>query len=245
MKKYIILLFILSVFASCEEFENSAEPSKITYLPIIDVEGESSIELECDATSYVDPGASASEQGTEIELNTTVTGTYFGGESVDGPDVYLISYSAFNRDDIPAAEFRTVTWPECNGDLITSIAGMYSSSIVRTITGGGPAGSYTDLAPIIIKDLGNNVYQLSDALGGWYDLGRQFGYTGAAPGMTITANNILTNDFTFGEPVIDQTFGEVVTITDFDVNAATKTITFTADWSAGYTFDVTLTQISQ
>lgn len=255
MRKYIMMLFILGAFASCEEFTNSAERSKVTYLPVLEIVGESDVELACTATSYDDPGAEATVGGEPIEYQTAITGQYFGGSLVDGEwvyddnttvsdnDIYEFYYTAENVDGIPAAAFRHVTVPECNGNLITSIAGMYKSSLVRTTAAGAAAGTYTDLGPIIIKDLGNDVYQLSDALGGWYDLGRAFGYTGAAPGMTVTANNIATNDFTFGDPVHDQTFGGLVTMTELTVNAGAKTLVFKCDWDAGYKFVFTLTQI--
>lgn len=255
MRQYIIMLFVLVAFASCEEITNSAEQSEITYLPVIEVNGESDIELPCDATGYEDEGAIATEEGEPIELETSVTGQYFGGSLVDGewvysdnpavdsPDVYEYLYSAQNIDGVPAAAFRHVTWPECNGNLTSSIAGMYTSSLIRNLSDGTPAGTYTDVGPIIIKDLGNDVYQISDALGGWYAFGRAFGYTGAAPGMTITANNIATNDFTFGEPVYDQTFHGLATMTDLTVNAGTGTLVFKVDWDLGYEFIYTLTPI--
>lgn len=257
MKQYIIGLFVLLAFGSCEEITNSAEKSDITYLPVIEMNGESDVEVACDATEeFEDPGAVATEGGEVIELVTTITGQYFGGSLVGGewvyadnttitsPDVYEILYSAENVDGIPAAAFRHVNWPVCNvGDLTTSIAGTYTSSLVRTLTSGAAAGTYTNVGPIMIKDLGNDVYQISDALGGWYAFGRAFGYTGAAPGMTITANNIGANDFTFGEPVYDQTFGGLVTMTKLTVNAGAGTLVFECDWDLGYKFVYTLTPI--
>ena len=257
MKQYIMMLFVLLAFARCEEITNSAEKSKITYLPVIEVNGESEVEVPCDATGeYEDPGAVATVGGEVIEHTTTITGQYFGGSLVGGewvysdnttvssPDVYEFLYSAENVDGIPAAAFRQVTWPECNGNLTTSIAGTYTSSLVRTTAAGGAAGTYTNVGPIIIKDLGNDVYQISDALGGWYAFGRAFGYTGAAPGMTITANNIGANDFTFGEPVYDQTFGGLVTMTELTVNAGAGTLVFKCDWDLGYKFVYTLTPVN-
>jgi hypothetical protein len=250
-----MLLFVLFAAAGCEEYTNSAEKSSITYLPVIEVIGETDIELPCDATGYEDEGAVATEGGEVIEHETVLTGQYFGGSlvggewvyddntTVSGPDVYEYTYSASNVDGIPAVAFREVFWPECNGDLSTSIAGTYTSSLVRTLSNGTPAGTYTNVGPIIIKDLGNDVYQISDALGGWYAFGRAFGYTGAAPGMTITANNIATNDFTFGEPVYDQTFGGLVTMTELTVNAGAGTLVFKCDWDLGYKFVYTLTPI--
>lgn len=227
---------------SCDpsaEAPGSGDKSEITYLPKITLEGDSNITLDCDATSFTDPGAIAEAGGVEISLETKITGSYFGSTSIDGADLYTIAYSAFNEDGIPAAEFRYVEWPECNGDLVTSIAGTYTSTVVRN---GSTGAQYQNMGPITVKDLGNGVYQLSDAIGGYYDYGRGYGYTYAATGMTITANDIASNDFTYNNTVGVGAFGGTLTMTAFTVDAANNTISFTTDWTSGYVFEVTLTQ---
>lgn len=238
MKKYIIGLFVLAVFASCEEWTNSAEKSAITYLPLIEVIGESDITLDCDAAGYEDEGAIANEGPETIEYETTVSPNYFGDVTISGPDKYQIAYSAVNKDGIPGSAFRYVYWPECNGDLTTSIAGVYTADVTRN---GVITPQYMGLGPIIIKDLGNGEYQLSDAIGGYYDYGRAYGYTYASTGMIITANNIPANDFTYGDPVPVGAFGGVNVMKTFTVNAAAKTINFTTEWDAGFNFSVKLT----
>ena len=246
MKKYIIMLFVLSVFASCEEFTNSADESKVTFLPKIEMNGSSSVELSCTATGYTDPGVIATEGGDEIEVDKDITGQYFGSATVDGPDTYEISYSAINKDGIPGSSFRSVFWPECNGDMVNSIAGMYKASILRTRPTTGATVNYTTLAlgPIFIRDLGNDMYQLSDAIGGFYEYGPNYGYGYhyAATGMVVTANDIPSNDFTHDEIIGVGDFGGELEMTSFSVDAATKTITFSVAWSFNYVFDVKLTQ---
>jgi hypothetical protein len=261
MKKYILSLFVLAAFASCEEFTNSAEKSGVTYFPKITMNGEPEVELACDATGFVDEGVTMMEGETEIEVETVVTGNYFGGaigadntweytESAtvpDGPDFYDITYSGVNKDGIPGVATRHVFRPACNDDLTEGIAGYYLADVVRTLTStGAPApgatGPYYD-TPFLIKDLGNGNYQLSDMLGGWYTYGRAFGYTGAAPGAIIHVNNLATDDFTHTTVVRDVTFGDLTEITEFKVNEGAGTITFTALWDAGYTFKVTLTPV--
>src|SRR5665811_1309247 len=144
------------VMTSCEdpsvEALGSNDKSEVTYLPLITLEG-GDVELDCDATSYTDPGAVASAAGNEIELTTKVSGTYYGSSTVDGPDIYSVSYSAFNSDSIPATGFRSVYWPPCQGDLVTSIAGVYTCSMTRT-----PGYSTSGIGPILIRDMGNGVY---------------------------------------------------------------------------------------
>jgi hypothetical protein len=242
MKRNIILLFVLLAFTRCDEWENSAEPSSITYLPKVEVNGDSYIELDCDADSYDDEGATAIMAGEEVEYNTTVAGRYFGGNAVDGPDFYDIVYSKENEDGIPGVAFREVFWPECNGDLVNSIAGVYTANVTRN---GVISAEYMGIGPIIIRDLGNNQYALSDAIGGYYDYGRAYGAGYASTGMIITANNIAANDFSFGDPVPVGAFGGSNEMLTFTVNPGAKKIVFTTTWDAGYDFSVELTQVPQ
>lgn len=246
MKKYKLILCSFSILGlmltSCDpsvESPGSEDVSVVTYLPTITLEG-GNVVLDCDASSYSDPGAVASAGGVEIDLVTNVRGKYFGAASVvDGPDVYLVSYSAFNTDGIPATEFRTVLYPECNGDLVTSIAGMYTGTVARN--GSTPPG-YADNGPFIIRDLGDDRYAISDAHGGWYEYGRALGVAYATPGLVLKANNIATNDFTAEGTVTTNTFGGVNTFTSLTVNPVNKTLVLKVEWSFGFSFETVFTQ---
>lgn len=252
MKKFNILLLAIVVLVSCEEFENSAEASKVTFLPLIEIEGEEDITLACDATGYTDEGAVASEGGQALELQTTITGTYFGSSTLDRPDLYGIAYSAINKDDIPGNAVRHVFWPACNGDMVNSIAGMYTAAVLRTDTadpGKGNTVNYSEkeYGPYFVIDLGDGKYQLSDAIGSFYEYGDNYKYGPdyAATGMVITANDIAANDFTHDEVVGVGAFGGEAKITSFAVDPDAKTIEFTTEWDSGYKFDVVLTQVEE
>ena len=70
MKNYKIFLFTLSILGlmitSCEdpsvEALGSNDSSQVTYLPLITLTG-GDVVLDCDATSYTDPGAVATAGG--------------------------------------------------------------------------------------------------------------------------------------------------------------------------------------
>lgn len=248
MKKYKLILCAFSIIGlmltSCDPSvgaPGSSDSSEITYLPLITLVG-GDIVLDCTETSYTDPGASASAGGQEIELNTKISGKYYGGTEVDGTDIYSVAYSAFNADGIPATAFRSVTWPECNGDLVTSIAGIYMGEVARN--GSTPDG-YSDIGPFIIKDLGDDRYAISDAQGGWYEYGRGLGVSYATLGMVVKANDISSNDFTSEGDVPTNTFGGSNSFTSLTVDAATKTVVLTVQWSFGYEFVSTWTQVEQ
>ncbi len=243
--KLLIYMFSFSILGlmltSCDpsvDAPGSDDESSTTFLPLITLEG-GDVELDCNTTSYSDPGAVASAGGQEIELFTSTIGSYFGSSDVDGPDIYSVSYSAFNDDDIPATGFRSVFWPPCNGDLVTSIAGVYTCSMTRT-----PGYSTTDISPILIRDMGNGVYAISDAIGGWYDKEYGYGTDYAAKGLTIVANDISANDFTLNNTTSTLPWGGTISLTDFSVDAGSGTISMTTVW-AGYPYiwDITLTQM--
>ena len=244
MKKFKILLCTFSILGliltSCDpsvEAPGASDSSATTFLPLITLEG-GDVVLDCNATSYSDPGAAASAGGVELDLITEVSGKYFGGSSVnDGTDSYLVAYSAFNDDDIPATNFRSVLYPECNGDLVTSIAGMYTGLVARN-----NASPYDEAGPFIIKDLGDDRYAISDAQGGWYEYGRAIGLAYATPGLILKANNIAANDFTAEGTVATNTFGGVNTFTRLTVDPIAKTLTLTVNWSFGFEFVTVFTQ---
>ena len=243
--KQLYIAFILGlsslVITSCDEAVNTAVASEVTYLPKLTMKGAAEIDLGCNPSGgFTDEGLIAEEQGKQIPVNTVITGKYFNSATINGPDIYSITYSAVNKDGIPGAAERSVVWQECPGDFVNSIAGMYTSTVVRN---GAVNPQYFDMGPIIIKDLGGGVFQLSDAIGGYYDYGRGYGYTYAARGMKVKANDIAANNFTFTDVVEVGDFGGALNMTAFTVDPATKTISFTTEWDAGFKFVVTLTQL--
>lgn len=245
MKKniFILLSFLALILVSCNKEKESAGLSSLTYFPEFTMSGEAEYFLGV-GEAFTDPGVIAEENGVEIPVTSEVEGSFFGyvGATVptDNADKYVITYTAINSDGYPGTAERTV-WVIETGDLVSSIAGLYSSTIVRNGDVGNP--QYTDLEFIMISDNGDGTYNLSDAIGGYYDLGRGYGAAYRASGLLITANDIPTNDFTFNDPIPVGAFGGSLVMTAFTVDAGSGTISFTGDWDAGYVFEVTLTQV--
>lgn len=238
---FFTLLALVAVLAtSCEKEDSTANLSKITYYPNFTFNGAATMLIACGG-AYAEPGVTATENGASLTVTTTVASTYFAGSNLATvtPDRYGITYSAVNVDGYSGEEHRTV-WAACNGDLVNSIEGLYKSTVVRN---GVVSAQYANLKYVIIKKGEGNMYYISDAIGGYYDFGRNYGDGYASKGMTITANNIPGNDFSYGAAVPVGAFGGACAMSDMVVNAGTKTITFTSTWSAGYTFAVTLNQV--
>ncbi len=247
MKKIIIaLIFAGTAFVSCDKSDTEGV-SKITNYPIITVQGDPVVFVPQGGT-FEDPGVIAMEGSNEIETVATAAGVYRGASTLDTniPDEYTVTYTATNVDGFKATASRTVIVYK-TGDLLTSIEGVYTATTKRN---GSflPAsqGSSLNMEYIYIWKNANGTYQISDAFGGWYSLGRHLGLNYATPNGTI-AGDIATNSFTFpGNPLSNPGFGGTANITSLTVNPVTKTLVMTTAWVAppatNYAFEITLVQ---
>lgn len=247
MRKFYLYIFMLVatlfVLGSCEKDLDSEGISKITYFPTFTMQGEPEMVVNVGST-YSEPGVTAIENGKNLEIKTTVTADFFGNNgsiNTNSPDRYIINYSAINSDGFPGSTERVV-YVVNTGDLKTSIEGLYTTTIVRN---GVVSAQYQDLGFVMIKKVDGNNYEITDAIGGYYDLGRGYGAGYRASGLIITANNIEAGDFSFTSTEVG-TFGGPVVMTSMSVDPATKTISFASEWDSGttlYVFEVTLTQV--
>ncbi|CAG5002927.1 hypothetical protein DYBT9275_03001 [Dyadobacter sp. CECT 9275] len=241
--KYIAIAFVGVLGLSCEPDKVTEGISDITYFPEFDYKGDEVVLASC-GTAFTDPGVTAVENGADIPVNTTVSAMISGGTVASVPttaDRYTVNYRAVNKDGYPANASRVV-WTACTGDLKTSIEGLYTSTVFRNAVSGA---QYTNMKYILIrkKPGTENTYQISDAIGGWYQLGRALGDAYLAPGLEVTATNIGTNSFTFGGAPQVLGFGGPVTPKSLTVDPATKTIVLTTAWNV-YEFVATLKQVS-
>ncbi len=244
MKKINLILFILGLFVitACDD-DSTGNVSRITTYPTITLNGDA-VMLVKQGSTFSDPGVVALEGETQLDATTTYTkGVYSGAAGVDTnkPDLYIATYSADNSDGFTGTASRYI-WVANTGDLTTSIEGLYKSSVQRAPTF-TPEAKYTDMMYVVIWKTGANTYELSHAVGGYYDFGRGYGSKYAARGAVITANNIAANDFAISQAQFPA-WGNTVEITDFTVDANAKTITFTGTGNFGNgAFKVQLTQV--
>jgi hypothetical protein len=239
MKKIILALFITgSLFTACTSVD-TANVSNITYFPVFTISGANPFFVK-QGSPYVEPGAIAKAGETVVPTVTTAVGAYRGTTPMNTSlsDQYLVSYSATNSDGFVGSASRVV-WVYNTGDLVNSIEGLYTSTVVRN---GASGAQYTNMKYILIWKNANGKYEMSDGIGGYYNYGRGYGVTYAARPVNITANSIPANDFTIPNFSVGA-FGGVAKMTGLTVTPATKTITFSTTWDAGYTFVVTLKQV--
>jgi len=247
----VIALFAFGILG-CEN-DSDVPESVTTFFPKIEIQGEKNIVLPCTEQSYDDEGVKIFEGESEVQkdVTTTVIAKYFGNTDVNSTDGYEITYTALNDDGIPGSAIRNVFWNECNGDLVSSIAGTYISSPLRT----DPFDDrFVDVgSKVIIKDLGNNQYQISDLIGGYYEFGRALGKDFPVTGSVVTANDISANNFDYGESV---TYGSPfglddgqMIVTSLAVDPALKQIIMQTSWdlygdgSGIFTWESKLTQV--
>lgn len=234
---YLLTVLLAFAFSGCQkEYEDLY---RVTYYPNFEMTGDEVI-FNPFGTNFTDPGVKATEGDKDIPVTTTISGDFFGATSfsANAADRYLFTYSATNSDGYEATTSRLV-YNVKTGDLVNSIEGLYTATVARNKV---VTAQYTDMEYIMITKTAANTYVLSDAIGGYYDIGRAYGAAYRAPGMTVTSTNIPGNSFTFGTSEVGS-FGGAVTMKSMTVNAATKTIVFESDWDSGYTFVVTLKQV--
>lgn len=238
-----IYFFAASLFSSCEK-ETTKGLSTLRYYPAITLQGDAVITIN-EGDSYVDPGATAEQNGVALDVVTTVTSRYFGysGSTIDNtqPDDYLINYTATNDEGYSATASRVVTVRPHQGDFVTTIDGVYTANVSRT-PAQGTVDPNADLGPIMVIRVSGNTYVMTDGIGGYYVFGRDIGYSYLAPGATFTAD-MVNNVGIPGPAYTVNTFGGVVNMTNIVIDPVNKRITFSAIWDAGYTFNVVMTQI--
>ncbi len=120
------VLGILFFLVSCTE---DPITSKVTYYPILEVNGETTLVLT-EGDTYTEQGAIATEAGEEIEVTVT------GSESVDtsSPGVYNVYYSATNVDGFPAEARRIVIVLSADPSTINLEGTFFRNGNPNTVT---------------------------------------------------------------------------------------------------------------
>ncbi len=150
--KYLTLFFLVVLtLGSCTK--NKVEPSRPTYLPFIKINGNLLVTLIVGDT-YTDAGASVTEGGVPITLNTE--------NPVDDtqPGVYKVVYSAVNVDGVEGSASRTViVLPGAVTNDVNYIEGKYKTNPLP------PAGSAPQCTISNISKVTAGVYYTENCWG--------------------------------------------------------------------------------
>lgn len=240
MKKILISLMLISALVTgCNNDLETEGLSRTTYFPEFVLEGEDFYVIP-ETETFNEPGIEVLEQGAPIQFTSRFTGRYTGysGSTIGAAaDEYTLSYRAVNRDGFAATTGRVIAKVN-TGDFVTSIAGAYYATSVRV---GGE--TYEDVL-VLVREVEPGVFEVTDALGGFYSDGRALGDDYLVHGLEITVNDLSVGDFSYEEDVV-RGDGTGLQVSELDIDPATKTITFrtTTDEFANGDWTITLTQI--
>ena len=223
MKNIIYILLSMAFLSGCVE---EMAPGTLETYPTFVFEGEDVVKLAPGET-YVEPGVTALEGDVSLDVSVTVSSRfrgYSGSEVGSDPDIYYVIYEATTSKGFSNTASRQVVVPPPTGDLVTSLSGIYSGSVVRTSNGEAYEGIDVWIWPI-----GGNQYQISGVIGHFYADGRAYGDLYLGIGCVITVNDLSANDID-GTTATFPGFGIEADIVEatFTVDPGTKTINYTA-----------------
>ena len=189
---YGLTLFLALFFNSCEG-DTTQDHSLITNYVVFELKGGDFINVPV-GTSYEEPGVIATEGGEDVTSQVVISGAV----DINKMGIYMVKYSAVNKDGFASSVYRTVA--------------VYDPTIVVSI----PSGTYTvaqgthrlnpktgaivpyDGYKVNIKEAALGIYQVSDYLGGYYDKRAGYGPAYAMKGYMKLNNNytleILSGD---------------------------------------------------
>ncbi len=178
MKKNILLLYSLVTlfFVACNknDIHNTDEEvgiSRVTHFPDLTLKGDRYTNVVL-GNAFTDPGITAKEGPADIMYTTT------GSVNTNVPGVYILTYSAVNKDGFSASIIRTVTVYSTDAG---AAANDFSGTYLRTAT--GFTSSWSKLAPgvylvtnpggasigtntnvIVFNSTGNNIHMPSQPI---------------------------------------------------------------------------------
>lgn len=136
-KNISILLFGLAfIWMSCnKDTTNNTDErvgiSRVTHFATFEMQGDELMSI-VKGTAFTDPGIKAFESGKEIPVTTS------GSVNVNQPGIYVLTYSATNKDNFTATTSRTVVVIAAHENAGVNLSGKYdyvgSSTYTSTVT---------------------------------------------------------------------------------------------------------------
>jgi len=184
MKKVIlsaVLAIVAFALGSCEK--ESEGLTRITYYPVLTLEGDQTIYLD-KGTPYVEPGYSANLNGEDVTDQVIVTSNV--DCNVSG--IYSISYSITNVDGFSSQSSRKVIVL----DSKDPIEGIYVTQASSFRTYNGATVLYKNEYSFLVINKGDS-YEFEDLFGGWYSQRAGYGSNYNMKGhVTFDASNKMT-----------------------------------------------------
>jgi hypothetical protein len=229
MKKIIYSLIVcLTVIGlySCED-ETSQDTSRITYYATLNIT-DGDIYWPA-GTAFVDPGYSAEMNGEDVTDQIVV----IGDVDTNTPGLYNINYQITNEDGYSKAATRSVYVYDTNG--VTGLEGTYTGNVDRTASDGS-VKSYAGNPVTLSTTEYPGVYEISDWIAGFYDIGYDYGSDYQFPGLIGIAADNSIYELSMSNP-----WGDPFSSCVGNYDPSTGSITYTAGWLS-YEFAVELTK---
>lgn len=190
----LVFTLLTLVFTGCED-ETTAGFTRVTYYPILEMQGDPVIILDKGAT-FNDPGAVAELNGEDISDQIQVDSDLNANE----PGIYHITYSAVNEDGFSVSSTRTIYVADPTPSIISSGMHKVAEGTHRVNTDNGAVTNYSGYS-IILLQVEPGVFYTSDFMGGYYDQYVGYGSSYAMTGhFKLNADNSITvlNSFVAG-----------------------------------------------
>lgn len=232
---------IIAAFG-CSSDRDTFNVSKVTTYPTINLLGDNPYLLK-QGTTYSDPGVQAFEGSTPITPKVSYTsGDYrhLAGLDVNTADRYTEVYTAYNKDGFKATANRVI-YVYNTGNFTSSIEGLYTATVKRTPSQGAVPATKV-LSYVLVWKNSDGSFGVSDAIGGYYEIGRAYGLAYASQGLKLNFSGGVAT--VASQPNGVGAFGGNISVSSVVVTPASKTIVLTSSWDAGYNFVVTLTRVN-
>ena len=173
---FIVMLFAVSMlFVGCKK--DSKDKTRITYYPVITLEGDEVIVLER-GEEYVEPGFTCTMGEEDVTDKVTVSGEV---DTNEGGFYTIVYTSPDNEDGFGTSASRQVIVHESNELEFTAFATTPTS--YRVYNDGAPVEIGNAYKVNITYHLGDNVFVVDDMFGGWYAQRAGYGATFAMQGI--------------------------------------------------------------
>ena len=231
MKNRFLLLIALAAsvvsLSSCEK--ETEGKTRITYYPTIELQGDATVYVNKGDT-YVEPGYSSFLNGEDVTGQVVVKSNVDTNKS----GVYNVNYiTVQNEDGFDASASRKVVVL----DFSDAIEGIYAvNSAVSFRDYKGTVAAFKGDFEILLIANGDGTYQVSDLFGGWYDQGAGYGSAYACVAtMSIDGSKVEV------DPDDTSVAGWGDSIDNFhDASYSAGTLKYQVDYAGSMTFNVTL-----
>lgn len=166
MKKILFytLMLCLSSFAltSCNDDNDELTDAKVTYYPILEIQGKKFVEVPIGAT-YTELGCKGTLRGEDCTSSIVTTGSV----DTNKPGLYSIVYSYTNSEGYVTSDTRTVA--VCDPTITTDISGTYKTAADSYVNIIGKNNVPIAKNTITITRKASGIFYISDFMGGLWN----------------------------------------------------------------------------